>query len=86
VSGRSPLSDLADVLRGRATDAIELELAELEGVFALLVVGSLSGLPLPPSSLGLRLLPHVEAEVVAMLSRAESLDDMMAVLAGRLSP
>jgi hypothetical protein len=78
------LDDLADLLRGEATDALELELAELENLFGLLVVGSLVGLPSPPTPLGLTLLPHLEREVSVMLGRAERLDDMLATLAGRL--
>lgn len=76
--------DLADALKGKATGALEFELAELENVFGLLVCGSLVGLPLPPAALSLALLPHMEREVSAMLSRAGGLDDMLATLAGRL--
>jgi hypothetical protein len=81
---RRPLDDLLAVLRGEATGALELELAELENVFALLVVGSLVGLPFPPAPVGLALLPHLEREVGVMLSRADGLDDMLATLLGRL--
>ncbi len=78
------LDDLLAVLRGEATGALELELAEMENVFALLVVGSLVGLPFPPAPVGLSLLPHMQREVGVMLARADGLDDMLATLLGRL--
>lgn len=79
-----PLDDLLDVLRGEATGALELELAEMENLFALLVVGSLVGLPFPPAPVGLAILPHMERDVAVMLSRADGIDDMLATLLGRL--
>jgi hypothetical protein len=79
------LGDLADILKGQATGVIEMELAEMECLFALLVMGSLTGLPLPPSAVGMRLLPHIEPELEQMLSRAGTLDDMLATLAGRIA-
>lgn len=80
----SLLGDLIQALRGEATGVLELELAELEGLFAILVCGSLLGLPLPPSPVSLSILPHMEHEVMVMLSRSDGLDDMLATLAGRL--
>jgi hypothetical protein len=78
------LDDLLTVLRGEATGVLELELAEMESLFALLVVGSLVGLPFPPAPVGLSVLPHVEHEVGVLVSRTDGLDDMLATLLGRL--
>jgi len=79
-----PWSTFVEFLRGEATGAIELEVGEMENLFALLVLGSLVGLPTPPAPVSLDLLPHVEREVLVMVSRAGGLDDMLATLAGRL--
>ena len=78
------LDDLLAVLRGEATGVLELELAEMENLFAILVVGSLVGLPFPPAPVGLSILPHMEREVGVMLARADGLDDILATLLGRL--
>ena len=78
------VDDLVQILRGEATSALELELVELENLFGLLVVGSLVGLPSPPTVVSLSLMPHMEREVMVLVTRAEGLDDMLAVLAGNL--
>ncbi len=62
----------------RSTDAMEAELKEMENAFCLILVASLSGIPAPPSYLGVKLLPHLEREMQVMLSRAGFLDDQLA--------
>ncbi len=53
------------------TDALEAELKEMENVFALLLVGSMVGLPAPPQYIGIKVLPYIERELIIMLRRAE---------------
>ena len=63
----------------RSTSALEIELKELENIFALLLLGGLVGIPTPPSFLGFWLLPFMEREVRIMLGRAERLDDVFSL-------
>ncbi|AEH24202.1 hypothetical protein [Pyrococcus yayanosii] len=83
------LESLREFLRGffqsfkdQSTEYIEFELRELENVFALLLMGSFIGIPSPPTTLTLRLLPHMAREFIVMQRRAENLDDVFAELAG----
>ncbi len=62
----------------RGTDAIEAELKEMENAFALITTGALSGMPAPPSYMGIKLLPYMEREMRVMLSRCSTLDDQFA--------
>ena len=61
-----------------ATRALEAELKELENSFSLVMVGSLAGLPAPPSFVGLAVLPYMERELMVMLARSQGLDDRLA--------
>ncbi len=80
---RRLMDDLSSLLYGAATDSMELELQEMEALFALCVVGSLTGLPATPSSVSLKLLPLLEPEINALISRASLADeDALALLAG----
>lgn len=81
---RLVLGGLAELLRRRATSGLELELHELEAVFALLVVGGIAGLPAVPPAVTLRLLPHLSRELEALLARTALGDDALALLAGQL--
>ncbi len=83
MSRHNPISDLADALRGLATHDIEMELVDLETVFALLVMGSVTGMSLPPSPVSMRLVGHMESEMASLLGRTRDLDDMLVMLAGR---
>ncbi len=69
-------------LKARSIEYIEVELRELENVFALLLLGSFIGLPSPPTTLSLRLLPYMARELIIMRSLSERLDDMLAEMAG----
>jgi hypothetical protein len=64
--------------RERSVSAIERELKEEENVFALTVIGSLSGMPVPPGHIGISLLPFIEHEIKVMMSRSHGLDDRLA--------
>jgi len=70
--------------RERATAVLELELKELENVFALLVFGGFVGFPSPPSPLAAELLPLLERELRVAASRADLAQDPLAALAGTL--
>ena len=80
---RSLFEDLSRMIRNEASSTLELELAEMESVFAVLVLGSLTGLPLPHSQVSLELLPYMEDELEVMMARHGTLDDMLCVLGGR---
>ena len=64
--------------RDISTRAIEAELKELENVFALILMGALTGMPAPPSYLGIKLLPFMERELKIMICRSEALGDIFA--------
>ena len=70
--------------RERATAVLELELKELENVFALLVFGGFVGLPSPPAPLAAELLPLLERDLRVAASRADLAHDPLAALAGTL--
>lgn len=65
-------------LRERSTGALEAELKELENAFALILLGALTGIPAPPSYLGIKLLPFMEREIRVMICRSETLGDIFA--------
>ncbi len=58
--------------RGQLTEAAEYELAELEHVFGLLVLGSFVGLPNPPMQISLDLLPDMEKEMLLILEKTDT--------------
>jgi len=60
------------VARAGAVGAIEAELAELEQVFALLVLGSLVGLPSPPTGISLELMPVMEEELLRLVENVDT--------------
>lgn len=69
-------------MRSRSIEYIQVELRELENVFALILLGSFIGLPSPPTSISLRLLPHMARELLVMQAISERLDDMLGEMAG----
>jgi len=73
---------VSEIFKARGTEYIELELRELENVFALIVMGSFIGLPSPPTTVSLRLLPHMGRELLIMSSVSRRLDDMLGEMAG----
>jgi hypothetical protein len=60
---------ISGVQRGAATDIIEVELVELENIFALLLFGCFVGLPTPPVHLTLKLLPVMQDELMIVFNR-----------------
>ncbi|MCS7233983.1 MAG: hypothetical protein N3C62_04560 [Synergistetes bacterium] len=76
------LKGFSQGLKENAISLIELECAEYENLFALLVVGGLVGMPSPPTTLSLRLLPFLEHELRIMTSMTLNLDDAFGRIAG----
>jgi len=70
------------IFRGKSIEYIGYEEREFENIFALLVLGSFIGLPSPPTTVSLRLLPHMGRELVIMASVSRRLDDMLGEMAG----
>ncbi|ASA78678.1 hypothetical protein [Thermococcus sp. 5-4] len=66
----------------QSTEYIEFELRELENVFALVLMGAFVGIPSPPTTLVIRLMPHMVREIKVMHQRAVDLDDVFAEVAG----
>ncbi len=73
---------LSGMFKAKSIEYIEVELRELENVFALIILGSFIGLPSPPTPIALRLLPFMARELLVMKSVSERLDDMLAEMAG----
>ena len=70
------------VFKAKSSEYIEVELRELENVFALVILGSFIGLPSPPTVISLKLLPHIAKELLTMSRISERLDDMLGEMAG----
>lgn len=84
LKARKWLRLLGDFQKERALALTKLECAELENVFALLLVGSFIGLPAPPSFLAWEILPLMEREIQVFQRRAHESDDMLSQLLGAL--
>jgi len=67
---------------GKSIEYVSVELRELENIFALIVLGSFIGLPSPPTTISLRLLPYLGRELVVMTRLSERIDDMLGEMAG----
>lgn len=65
-----------------STSMLEFELRETENIFGVLVMGSVIGMPSPPTSLSLRLLPYMLRETLIMTKRTKDLDDVFGEVAG----
>jgi len=83
------LQKLKDFLKGfgetfkhQSTEYIEFEERELENVFAIILMGSFIGIPSPPTTLVIRLLPHMTRELYIIQRRAVEMDDILGELAG----
>ncbi len=77
------ISDLLKgVFAGKSIEYISAELRELENVFALILLGSFIGLPSPPTTISLKLLPYMGRELFVMTRLSERIDDMLGEMAG----
>jgi hypothetical protein len=70
--------------RENAAALTEVEVRELENIFALLLLGSFVGLPAPPSFLAVELLPFMKRELNVLNLRALDAGDMLGELCGTL--
>lgn len=66
--------------REKAVDAIEVETAELENIFGLLVLGFFVGLPSPPMQITLDLLPAMERDLVLMIQKVDTASSALSEL------
>jgi len=66
--------------KGLATQIIEVELVQLENIFALLLFGCFVGLPAPPVHLTLELLPKTKKELIIMMNRVFAAKDPLGEL------
>ncbi|WP_297071751.1 hypothetical protein [Thermococcus sp.] len=73
---------MLESFKDQSTNYIEFETRELENVFALLIMGSFVGIPSPPTTLVIRLMPHMVREVYVMQMRAADMDDIFGEITG----
>ncbi len=76
------LRGVLESFKDQSTGYIEFEARELENVFALLIMGSFIGIPSPPTTLVIRLMPHMVREMYVMQMRAAEMDDIFGEIAG----
>lgn len=79
---RAFLKGFAQSFRHNSTGYLEFELRELENVFALIMMGEFVGIPSPPTTLVIKLLPVMARELHVMQRRAVDMDDILGELAG----
>ncbi|WFO75082.1 hypothetical protein J4526_08415 [Desulfurococcaceae archaeon MEX13E-LK6-19] len=79
---RGIIDIITGIFKGKAVEYIEVELRELENIFALITIGSFIGLPSPPTFISLRILPYMGRELLVMTRISERLDDMLGEMAG----
>jgi len=68
--------------RQQVVELTTLEMRELENMFVLLLMGSFTGLPAPPSFISVELMPYLEHELKVVNRRAENSSDALAEMAG----
>jgi len=61
---------IAEASRDKATDQIQYEAREMEHMFTLMIFGDAVGLPSPPISVTMELLPLMTADFEKMILRA----------------
>ena len=64
-----------EVMRGKAVGTIEYEVAELDNIFGILVLGAFIGIPSPPIHITMELLPVMEKEFEIMLEKVSTAHD-----------
>ena len=63
------------VMRGKAVETIEQEVAELDNIFGILVLGAFIGIPSPPIHITMELLPLMDKEFDIMLDKVLTAHD-----------
>ncbi len=79
---RSFVATMDTAHRNRAVGLTECEVRELENMFVLLLMGSFTGVPAPPSFISAELLPFLEHEIKVVNRRSENATDALAELTG----
>jgi len=79
---RSFFSTMSMAHRQQVVELTTLEMRELENMFVLLLMGSFTGLPAPPSFISVELMPYLEHELKVVNRRAENSSDALAEMAG----
>jgi len=64
-----------EVMRGKAVETIEHEVAELDNIFGILVLGAFIGIPSPPIHITMELLPLMDKEFDIMLDKVLTAHD-----------
>ncbi len=64
-----------EVMRSKAVETIEHEVAELDNIFGILVLGAFIGIPSPPIHITLELLPLMDKELDIMLDKVLTAHD-----------
>jgi hypothetical protein len=64
-----------EVMRGKAVETIEHEVAELDNIFGILVLGAFIGIPSPPIHITMELLPLMDREIEIMLDKVLTAHD-----------
>ncbi|MFP4373219.1 MAG: hypothetical protein ACLFPO_02720 [Spirochaetaceae bacterium] len=82
---RSLFSIMNQAHRGNAAELTQFEARELENVFVLVLMGSFMGMPSPPSSLSIELLPYMEHELRVLNRKAERSTDALAEVSSILN-
>ncbi len=78
------LAALGRAQREQVAGLTAFEARELENMFVLLLLGSFTGLPSPPSFLAVELLPHLEHELSVLNRRAQDSSDALAEIMGAI--
>ncbi len=83
---RKLLGDIEEINRSNVSELHEWEEKELRNIFALLVVGSFTGIPSPPVHITMELLPEMEDDLHIMLNRIQTAHDPLGELFSLLDP
>jgi len=59
------------LFRSQATDILQWEVAEMEHVFGLLVLGNFIGMPMPAWHVAFELLPYMEDHLLDLLQKEQ---------------
>jgi hypothetical protein len=83
---REILRDIEAINKNNVSELHEWEEKELRNIFALLVVGSFTGIPSPPVHITMELLPELEEDITIMLNRIQTAHDPLGELFSLLDP
>ncbi|GBF09296.1 hypothetical protein apy_10210 [Aeropyrum pernix] len=72
---------LKAMMSGHAVDTLQMELEELENVFATVIIGSLAGMPLAPLGLAVEVAGYMEEEISLMIEKHAKYRDGLAAYA-----